>query len=235
MSRRLLESASVAPGGAPLNASVSWTGILVTSVLRFPSTFLAGATLLSALGIATYLHFKDVRWVPLEVPIELTQGSSARGNFTVDMGSRYFVAIDIQRSVHFERLREVIGEGGKNQGLIDVEWEVTSAGSVVASGRSSEYAGAYWGPTCRRMIGEFQGERGMPYELSARVHSSIQDQTKLEPKLIVSIDQFRNKSVLFRLSSARLLGNTLFALAGIAVLRALYLWSRRHSGQLTAA
>lgn len=154
--------------------------------------------MLVALGIAIYAGWtawiKTRRLVPLDMPVTWNAGQNVHSTFRLNFSGLYLIEIEAEQTIPVERLDCLMGvEGNATEckgmsSAIAATWIVSSEGLDVARGSSTEPHSA---PTqtagAARVIGEFQGKAGQPYDLQVDFTSDGRSLAAAHPRLKVAV------------------------------------------------
>ncbi len=142
--------------------------------------------IVAAIAYASSIHLATrYRWMPVNVPIDLSPGVMRTPTFQVDLATRYAIELAAERNQPLRQLNCLLGlEAGakdKCEGVtspIEISWQATENGIVMASGKSSQSGGGSWGPKVGRTIGGFNATPNKDYVIEIR---SLKDASILSP------------------------------------------------------
>jgi hypothetical protein len=154
-----------------------------------------------------YILWDDTRErTPLNIPIQISPGSVAREDFSVNVSGPYVIRIEAQKKIDFDALnclldmRIDLSKKCQAAEVVQSQWVVMQGERVVASGSSSGDHGGYWAnDTVAREIGSFVGRSGHAYHLEVKFLNDGKALSEASPRLFVAVDS-DVKDDLFRLA-----------------------------------
>lgn len=166
--------------------------------LRICIGFLVVAGVLFA---SAYVIVNRHNWEPLRSPVSLSEGRRGPFSFGADLDTDYLISIDIERKIESQKLDCMLGMSifpERCRGLpslISISWRVTSDGTMIAEGNSSNYKGGGWGPTVGRQIGSFRASKGSSYTLDLVVNKDAGSLSVANPKIVVAVHPAEYKGI----------------------------------------
>ena len=173
------------------------------------------ALLLSVLGsmlvLRQWRHMGKHQWEPLVVPLTITEGQTANGQFTAELSEDYEVELKIDWSLPNETLDRLIyiSEG---TAPLDIQWNVRHGQKIVAQGDCRDYLylseGGHYRKskindallnipfhrqsstgTLSRGVGRFQAEAANTYQVSVKVNASIDELNVANPRWVIRLSR----------------------------------------------
>lgn len=198
-------------------------------LFRWPIFLLAIATALVA-GAHLVSTWHNPR--PLVLPIPLQPDQVRSSLFQVDQALPYLVELEVDRHLPFERLQCLLGEQPANRdcggvtSVVDIDWHVLAADSVVATGSSAINQGAGYGPTIEKTLGSFDAKPELEYTLQLRIRNSMEELRITNPRVVIQLHPIHTKgnyvlSALLELAALPflVLGAVWFAIVGYRSLK----------------
>ncbi len=188
-----------------------------------PISWLGFALVVIGVGLCTgrILWSKTRNWVPLNIPILLTQGQTIRTTeFRIDIPGDYGIAIAVERKIPIEITECLMGMESFHPERCPVESEINEAWvlrndtKIVARGNAATSSSGAYSELIMRQIGSFHGQPRQKYSLEVQVLSDGRALMAANPHLIVKIEPEIYERNLYS-SLPFFIGGTVLALPGI--------------------
>jgi len=107
-------------------------------------------------------------WVPLDVPISLSRGHTRTGEFKINLESKYWMEIEVERKFDFDGVPCMLGFGfhecKDTRGVLRASWLLSNNGQSVACGDTDHAQGSLGGTeTMGRELGSFSVAKGQHF------------------------------------------------------------------------
>lgn len=165
-----------------MTANVMGTERRQRQALALAVAFLAAAIL----AIVTGVRLNAYRSTPVHIPL---RDGTVEIPFTVDVNGIYALELELGRgTLAPETLLSAAESGPPKPLFIDLDWQLTRDGAVLAVGSSREQPAATYGSaTIGRTLGSFQARRDGRYALDLTIRNFPQQIARARPAIRVQI------------------------------------------------
>jgi hypothetical protein len=210
--------------------------------MQLKRTAMIGLALMAASGITMAfwtVWFHTRSWIPVNIPISLSQGSHVKTEeFVPNMSGQYVINIEAENKISIETLKCMLGsEFPPNRchipPILKVSWVLSSNGETTQGTSDDTVGSGATGPTgdASRMIGLFEAKQGQQYRLDFDVLADGSSLAVTNPRLKVSISDAKYESSLVINGFLRLVC-TFLGIVGGALSLTSVLAQRRRSSRL---